>query len=341
MEEKVKKILLIGMGGTIASTSTESGLSPEMTPEELLNYVKGISKFCHVETKTVCSIDSTNISPEYWLKTTKVIQEKYDDYDGFVISHGTDTLAYTSAALSYLIQDSPKPIILTGAQKPINFDTTDSKINLSDAFICACSDTVSGVHIVFNGKLILGTRARKTHSKSFHAFSSINYPFVAVLQDSYLLQYLKLDNHKKPKFSDKLDNNVGLLKLIPGTDIDFLRFMLEKKKAVIIESFGVGGLPKYENANFAELVSEYSSKGKIVIITSQVENEGSDLGVYHVGHGLTDNPNILEAYDMTTESVITKTMWILGKTGNADEFRRLFYKPVANDILFRFSDLKK
>ncbi len=330
----MKKILLIGMGGTIASLMTEDGLSPEMTPDQLLKYVPEISNFCHVETTTVCTIDSTNITPKHWIDTANTIKKEYDNYDGFVISHGTDTMAYTSAAISYLVQSSPKPIIITGAQKPINYDTTDSKVNLSDAFICACSDSINGVHIAFNGKLILGTRARKTHSKSFYAFSSINYPFVAVLQDSYLLQYIKTETDGFPIFSESLDPSVALLKMMPGMDIEVLKFMLENKKAVIIESFGVGGLPTYKDQDFSKLIEEYTEKGRFIIMTSQVENEGSDLSVYHVGNGLSKNPMVLEAYDMTTESVIAKTMWILAKTKNPKEFRNLFYSPIANDILY-------
>ncbi len=171
----MKKILLIGTGGTIASDVTEDGLAPELTTEQLLSHLPAISGICDVDCVQLLNLDSTNMRPEHWLKMVRCIRESYDRYDGFVITHGTDTMAYTAAALSYLIQGSPKPIILTGAQKPIGFDSTDSKINLADAFRCAASD-LPGVSIVFNSHVILGTRARKTRTKSFQAFSSINYP---------------------------------------------------------------------------------------------------------------------------------------------------------------------
>lgn len=174
----MKNILMIGTGGTIASEVTGEGLTPELTPEQLMEYVPSVSDMCRVDCLPLFSIDSTNMTPEHWIRVARAVEENYDRYDGFVISHGTDTMAYTAAALSYMIQGSPKPIILTGAQKPINFDNTDSKVNLADAFICACADGMTGVNIVFNGKVILGTRARKTRSKSFQAFSSINYPDV-------------------------------------------------------------------------------------------------------------------------------------------------------------------
>ena len=136
----MKRILLIGTGGTIASGMTEDGLTPELTPQQLLHYVPAISSLCQVDCLSLFNLDSTNIAPPHWIAITRAIRAHYHEYDGFVISHGTDTLAYTAAALSYLVQGADKPIILTGAQKPISYDSTDSKLNLIDAFTCACSE---------------------------------------------------------------------------------------------------------------------------------------------------------------------------------------------------------
>ena len=229
------------------------------------------------------------------------------------------------------MQGSPKPIVLTGAQKPIWFDGTDSKRNLTDAFLYACRGC-GGVQIVFNGKVILGTRARKTCSKSFQAFSSVNYPDLAVVQDDHLLQYMSCPVAEKPVFYDKLDDNVGLLKLIPGTKPELVEFMAQHYDGLIIESFGVGGLP--ENGGFYDCVRRAMAAGKIIVLTTQVENEGSDLGVYHVGHRLKNELGVLEAYDMTCEAVVAKLMWILGQTRDRAEVERLFYTPVARDILW-------
>ena len=132
------------------------------------------SSITAIPTVTVISHYPSTITPTHWLTVAKAIQERYGDYDGFVVLHGTDTMAYTAAALSYLIQDSPKPIVLTGSQKPIHADITDSKTNLLDSFTVACDGRLTGVMVVFGGEVILGTRARKTYSKSYGAFSSIN-----------------------------------------------------------------------------------------------------------------------------------------------------------------------
>ncbi|MCI9003151.1 MAG: asparaginase [Oscillibacter sp.] len=326
-----KHVLLIGTGGTIASEVTEGGLAPELTTEQLLAHIPAISSICAVDCVQLLNLDSTNITPGHWLQMAHCIQERYGQYDGFVLTHGTDTMAYTAAALSYLIQGSPKPVVLTGAQKPIGFDSTDSKTNLMDAFRCASED-LPGVSIVFNSKVIPGTRAKKTRSKSFQAFSSINYPYLGILRDGVLLRYIRQDCGEAPVFYDRLNTRVALLKLVPGMGREAADFLLERNDGLIIESFGVGGLPEF--GGFYHCVDEAMSVGKTVVLTTQVENEGSDVGVYHVGHALKNKLGVLEAYDMTTEAVVAKLMWILGRTRDRKEVERLFYTPVAKDILW-------
>ena len=191
------------------------------------------------------------------------------------------------------------------------------------------------MQIVFNGKVILGTRARKTCSKSFQAFSSVNYPDLAVVQDEHLLQYMRCACYPSPVFYDALDDKVGLLKLIPGTPAAVLEFMLDRFDGMVIESFGVGGLPEYEgDASYFDIIHRGIARGKLVVMTTQVPNEGSNLAVYHVGGRLKSALRLLEAYDMTTEAAVAKLMWILGQTHDFDEAERLFYRPVARDILY-------
>lgn len=328
----MKQVLLIGTGGTIASELGENGLKPELTSDQLLKYIPDISEYCQVDCVQVCSLDSTNIRPEHWGLIAAVIKDNYASYDGFVVAHGTDTMAYTAAGLSYLIQGSKKPIVLTGAQKPIGFETTDSKTNLRDAFTVASSD-IAGVMIVFSGKVIAGTRARKTHSKRFSAFSSINYPVLGYVRDGRLVAFIKPEGGENPVFYDGVDSRVALLKLIPGMDCRIAEYMLDNNDALIIESFGVGGLPSYEEGDYYEVIKRGLDAGKVVIMTTQVENEGSDMGVYSVGKRLKKSLPILEAYDMTTEAVTAKIMWILGQTKDRTRVEELFYTPVARDIL--------
>ena len=302
----MKNILMIGTGGTIASEMTPSGLTPELNSTQLLSFVPRIGELCRVDCLQLYSLDSTNIRPAHWLGAARTIRENYDRYDGFVISHGTDTMAYTAAALSYLIQGSPKPIVLTGAQKPIWFDGTDSKRNLTDAFLYACRGC-GGVH----------------------------YPDLAVLQDEHLLQYMRCACYPRPVFYDTLDDNVGLLKLIPGTPSAVLEFMLERFDGLVIESFGVGGLPEYEgDDSYYDVIRRGVERGKLVVMTTQVPNEGSNLAVYHVGGRLKSTLHLLEAYDMTTEAAVAKLMWIMGQSRDFRRAEELFYRPVARDILY-------
>lgn len=330
----MKKILMIATGGTIASKSTAAGLTPELCSEDILHFIPGIKEICEVETLQLCNLDSTNIGPEHWLMMEEAVEKNYERFDGFVLCHGTDTMAYTAAALSYLLQDSPKPIVITGSQKPIDMEVTDAKTNLFDSFSYAASDKACGVQIVFGGKVIAGTRARKTRTKSYNAFSSINFPNLAVIQDGRRMQYIVQEKKEVPRFFHTLETNVGLLKLTPGVDASVLEFLFSKNKAVVIESYGVGGIPTGEDNCFHKVIEAWIKKGRTVVMTTQVPNEGSDMTIYKVGHKLKEQFRVIEAFDMTTEAVVTKLMWLLGQTQEPEEVRRLFYTTVNYDILY-------
>ncbi|WP_326910384.1 asparaginase [Sedimentibacter sp. MB31-C6] len=329
-----KNILLIATGGTIASKKTTDGLAPGITSEELLNYVPEIKEFCNVNTIQILNIDSTNIQPEYWVLMTEVIEKNYYKYDGFVISHGTDTMSYTSAALSYLIQNSDKPIIITGSQKPINVDITDAKRNLLDSFRFASEKDVKGVYIVFDGKAIVGTRARKIKSKSYSAFESINFPVAAIIDDTRITKYIRNEGtSEKVKFNKNIYPNIFLLKLSPGMDPDVLDYIGEKYEGVVIESYGVGGLPFLDKRNFLEKLGELTEKGKIVVVATQVMFEGSDMGIYEVGIKALKKYKVLQAYDMAIEATITKLMWIMSESKDFDIVKNKFYTKINDDIL--------
>ena len=332
----MKKILMIGTGGTIASKQTADGLAPGLSSDDILSYIPQVKAFCHVDTLQVCNIDSTNVTPAHWTMLTQTIEENYDKYDGFVIAHGTDTLAYTAAALSYMIQNSSKPIVITGAQKPINMDVTDAKTNLLDSFIYASDDESQDVNIVFDGKVIVGTRAKKERAKSFNAFSSINYPYPAVIQDQKVIRYIPSIPYKeKVTFYHNMHNSVYVMKLIPGMRSDILTYIFQSYDAIVIESFGVGGLPDTIMKRFYFEMNEWIERGKIVVMTTQVANEGSNMTVYEVGKKVKQDFNLIEAYDMTLEATITKLMWLMGLPKmKYSQFQEKYYTMVNHDILF-------
>lgn len=330
----MKHILLIATGGTIASRPTENGLAPQLLADDILRCVPALGSLCRIDAVQPMNIDSTNMSPDCWLALADCLRAHYNQYDGFVIAHGTDTMAYTACALSYLVQRSGKPIVLTGAQKSIYVQDTDARRNLYDAFVAAQDDNLAGVYIVFDGRVILGTRARKTRTKSMNAFSSIDYPDVALIRDGRILHYIRQPRPQTPPaFYGRLDASVFVLRLIPGMNPEVLRLLASRFDALVIESFGVGGLPCYEQADFLSAAAAWSSAGKPIVITTQVPHEGSDLAVYQVGARAAAQPGILQAYTMTVEAVVTKLMWILPQTRDLTEIKRLFYTPIACDLL--------
>ena len=328
----MKKVLVIGTGGTIASAPTENGLAPALSADALLESIPYAASICEVECTQAFSLDSTNVRPGHWLILEGIIRENYDYYDGFVIAHGTDTLAYTAAGLSYLIENSSKPIVLTGAQKPMGEEVTDAKKNLIDALTYACDDESHNVCVVFNGSVIAGTRARKNYSKDFAAFASVNFPYLAQIQDNRIIRYFPDTTDGETQFYDYINPKVGLVKLTPGMNNDLMRIALECYDGLIIESFGVGGLPEY--SDFYEQIKRAADSGKMVVMTTQVPSEGSNLSVYRVGAQLKNNLKILEAHDMTTEAALTKLMWILGETSDFEKAAELFYRPISHDILW-------
>ncbi len=325
----MKHILLIATGGTIASRKTESGLTPGLSPEELLSRVPDALSFCRVDTVQPMNLDSTNITPDHWLLLAETVEKHYSEYDGFVICHGTDTLAYTAAALSYLIQGTRKPIVLTGSQKPIDQEDTDARKNLLDSLRYACAGD-SGVCIVFGGHVIAGTRARKLRTKSYNAFTSLNFPELADIRDRRVVRFLPCQESGEPVFTHTLNTNVVLLKLIPGLPAGAFSAAGKLCDGLIIESYGVGGIPDL----YLEELDALVQVGKTVVMATQVPQEGSDLSVYQVGQRVKERYQLLESYDMTLEATVTKLMWVLGQSSDQETVRGLFYTPVNYDLLF-------
>lgn len=331
----MKHILLLATGGTIASRPTAAGgLAPMITSDELLACVPELAGICHIDAVQLFNLDSTNVGPEQWARIAAEVRRNYDNYDGFVITHGTDTMAYTAAALSYMIQQSPKPVVLTGSQKSIYNRDTDARNNLHRAVLYACNDAAWGVQLVFDGKVILGTRARKTRTKSFNAFSSIDYPNTAEFRDLRLIPFLSRPQDLGPvRFYENLDPAVFVLRLVPGMRAGIIPLLAGHCKALILESFGVGGLPGGDDGELFAAVRDWCEAGRLVVFTTQVPHEGSDLAVYEVGRAAKALPGVLEARDMTPEAAAVKLMWALGQAEEREEVARLFLTPVQVDVL--------
>ena len=315
----MKRVLVIATGGTIASAEEGSGLAPALTGEQLVAFVPEVAQICHVEVSQVMNVDSTNMRPEGWLAIAGEVRRSYDDFDGFVVLHGTDTLAYTAAGLSYLVQGSPKPVVLTGSQLPMGDPDTDGKRNLFDAVRVACDDAAAGVMVAFGGKVISGTAARKVRTRSLEAFDSLNVPDLGCVRDGRVEWADGAeagDVTSGVRFYDALNPRVAVLKITPGMDALVVDALRPACDALVVEAFGLGGIPEYDG--ITDTLLAWVDAGKTLVMTTQCPYEGADLSVYEVGRVFCDRPGVLMGGSATTEALLAKTMWALAQAADPD-----------------------
>lgn len=326
----MKRIFLIATGGTIACGETGDGLIPSIDAKQILAYIPEVESLCHLEGISIMSVDSTNMNPSLMVKIAEAVGDHYENYDGFVISHGTDTMGYTAAALTYMLKNLEKPVVITGSQIPIEALYTDAKINLSDAIRFACED-ITGVYVAFDSLIISGVHAMKMKTRSTDAFSSINFPVIAEIKLGRITynQALTYGNHwdklrpegnKQFHIKTKLCQNIVVLKIFPGIGTEILDFIKDNYKGVIIESFGIGGIPSQDN-DIVSKVHELVEAGLAVVIATQCIYEGIDLDIYEVGQKLARQQAIIGA-DMTTEACVMKLMWALGNYDNLADVKK-------------------
>ena len=321
----MKNILLIATGGTIASSQSDNGLTPAVDINRLVSYVPKINHICNFDCISIMNVDSSNMSPQLMAAIADSIADNYSRYDGFVITHGTDTMAYTAAGLSYMISNLTKPVILTGSQLPIEADNTDAINNLYDAFLCACDD-FKGIYIAFNGKLISGTHAMKIRTVGFDAFISVNTPYAALIDNGVITRCSDTKSSARSS-SDTLPLNVDtrlcsdimVLKIFPGMGTDIMDYIKSHYKGVIIESYGIGGIPNSGSDMIAK-IHELIDAGIAVVITTQCLYEGINLNIYEVGRTLAKQ-DIISGGNMTTEALVMKLMWALAHFDTLDKIK--------------------
>ena len=315
----MKKIMLLATGGTIACTPGANGLAPTLHGRDLLNLVSDCLP-CQVDAEDVFLMDSSNMQPEEWSALARAVDGALQAYDGVVVTHGTDTMAYTAAALSFMLAGAGKPVVLTGSQLPMAHPLTDGRLNLLRAVQAALAG-VPGVYVSFDNQLISGVRCVKTHTSSMNAFSSINEPpagrfDVEGVHFDHPQPYAPLIPGQPYQLRAEIDPRVFLLKLVPGTSPDVLRFVQNAGyRGLVIEAFGLGGL-HYIRRNLVEALDQLSQSGIAVLVVSQCLYEKADLSIYEVGHGLAKG-SILSGRDMTSEAAVCKMMWALGQSNPA------------------------
>lgn len=301
-------ILLLTTGGTIASLPTAEGLAPGLDGEALAGLLpQGIMDCYDITIRDILHLDSSNIQPEEWQTIARHVFENRMEYSGIVITHGTDTMAYTASVLSFMLRGISIPVVLTGAQLPMAHPLSDGMENLRTALAMAASG-VPGVFLAFDRKVILGCRAVKTRTTDFDAFESVNWPLAANVDG----KGLQIHREAIPApagacaLRDKLCDKVFLIKLTPGLDPEIFDMLLQMHyRGIVIEAFGAGGLHFVRRDLIAKLQAA-ARAGMTVVVCSQCLYEPSDFSVYEVGQRALAQ-GVIQGRDMTTEAAVTSS----------------------------------
>lgn len=328
----MKKVLILATGGTISSHAGADGMVPQTAPAELMGALEKFGRYYDITYRAILNLDSSNIQPEEWQIIARSVYEALPDYDGIVITHGTDTMAYTASMLTFMLQNLDKPVVFTGSQIPIESPLSDAQSNLATA-LAAIDHNVEGVTIAFNHKLIRGCRAVKVRTMGFDAFESVNF----LNEGEFFADGVRLLNDRvaprgrQCELKCNLCSDVFLLKLIPGTNPEiFERLKDMGYKGIVLETFGAGGL-HYLRRDLSSAIKRLVESGITVVVCSQCLYEKSDFSLYEVGRKVLAT-GALPSLDMTTEAAVTKLMWALGQTSDPNEIREIFETNYAGEI---------
>jgi L-asparaginase len=328
--ETRKKVLLLTTGGTIASLAGDDGLQPHRS-DVMERELQQLRTYYDITVRDVMCLDSSNIRPAEWQQIAAAVFENRAGFDGIVISHGTDTMAYSASAVTFMLPDIDVPVVFTGSQLPLADMLSDGPDNLRTAFAMAASGK-SGVYLAFDRKIMLGCRAVKVRASGFSAFESVNARYAGIVSNRGLvLDEAVLPERKgEPRLMTDISNSVFLLKLTPGMNPAIFDMLCALGyRGIVIEAFGLGGI----NVLSKELKSirRCVEDGISVVVTTQCLYDSSDLRVYQVGNKLLDL-GVIQGKDMTSEAAMTKLMWALGQGMDQSQITELFQKSLAGEI---------
>ena len=325
-----KKILLLTTGGTIASMPGGEGLEPQRS-EVMERELDQLRTYYEITVRDVMCLDSSNITPGEWRTIATEIFNNRTGYDGIVVSHGTDTMAYTPSAITYMLPNIDLPVVFTGSQLPLADMLSDGPDNLRTAFAMAATGH-PGVFLAFDRQIMLGCRAVKVRASGFSAFASINARYAGTVSNLGLV----VDESVLPKPTGKarlcpaLSKDVFLLKLTPGINpaiFDMLAAM--GYKGIVIEAFGLGGFNVLNRG--LRGIRRAIEDGVSVVITTQCLYDSADLGVYQVGSKLLQL-GVIQGRDMTSEAAMTKLMWAIGQGMEPEQISEMFAKNLAGEV---------
>ena len=337
-------VLLIYTGGTIGMLkNNDTGLLEAFD----FAYLKdNMPEFALLKFKIDCiqfepPIDSSDMDMEGWKKIVRIIQENYNRYDGFVVLHGTDTMAYTASALSFMLENIDKPVILTGSQLPIGMVRTDGKENLITALEIAVDKAPNGrsfvpeVCVLFQNELIRGNRTTKASAENFNAFKSYNYPVLAkagvhIKYEHHLIIHPRI--RRMPKFHYTLDPNVAILKIFPTISPDMVKSILNipNLKGVVLETYGVGNAPSNLNW-FGQAIKDAVDRGIVIMNVTQCIAGTVEMERYQAGKMLLDT-GVVSGYNSTTEAAVTKLMFLLGQGMTAEQVKEHLQCSLVGEI---------
>jgi L-asparaginase len=337
MRSEMKRVLIINTGGTIGMVKTSDGYKPN--GESFLSLLRnmdvlkaeGMPLWDFIELDEL--LDSSNMTVGEWNKIGKVIADNYENYDGFVVLHGTDTMAYTASALSFMLEHSSKPVIVTGSQIPLCEIRSDGRDNIITSLIIAASDIVHEVCIYFGGKLFRGNRAIKYSSEGLIAFVSPNYPALAEagISISYNKAYLKEADTEEFCYVPFESIPIGVIKVFPGIQFElFESIMTERLKGIVIETFGTGNIPG-NGGTLLPIIEKAFANGTIVIVCSQCPQGSVLLGEYETSMPLK-SAGAVSGLDITTEAAVAKLYYLFSKGYTAERIKCLMGKNLCGEM---------
>lgn len=312
--------------------SKTGALQPASSAVDIIRDFPEIQKFVSLDFKMVVNIDSSNMTPEYWTEIASQIYRLYDQYDGFVVAHGTDTMAYTSSALSFALQNLSKPVVFTGSLIPLNEIGSDGRNNLIYACLTATLD-IAEVCVVFSNKILRANRSKKYHESLVAVFHSPNFPALGELgRPTTLNEWRKKRRKRTLEYRADFESNISLLKLFPGFDPVIVEKVLERgAKGIILEGFGPGNVPFMDENSLLPQIEKATDMGVPIVLANQMEKGVTNLTSYEAGYSAM-KAGAISSKDMTTEATVTKLMWTLSRTRKMSEIKRIMEKDLAGEI---------